>query len=46
MMMYQCTKLSARFNVKDQTNFAHKSESLYHDKYCKSDMVVMVMIVK
>ena len=32
-MMYQCTKLSATFNVKDKRNFEHKSESVYYDKY-------------
>ena len=45
-MMYQCTKLSATFNIKDKTNFEHKSESVYHDKYSKNDMVIMVMIMK
>ena len=45
-MMYQCTKLSATFNVTDKTNFEHKCESVYHDKYSKNDMVILVMIMK
>ena len=32
MVIYQGTKLSAKFNIKDQTKFQHKNNILYYNK--------------